>query len=1022
MFVRRWMSILLAVVMVALIGMPAAQAVEYETEVDSAPLTYSSDVPNGMVRVYLSSMGTVTRLDVTLAGSYTADGLTDVSLSANDTVQIRMDEYTGQLTMTYQGRTYAMGQEMALRRHLTNGTNGLRIKQSRRSDNLYPGDLQLVAKYSNGMYKLYPILHVYLEAYLNGVVPYEMSNASNLEALKAQSVAARTYTVRKMQARTNQLYDVVDTTSDQVYYGNSDNTANCTAAVAATKGIVLQYGSVLAGTYYSASNGGQTEAVRNVWGSTSMPYLSVKDDPFDLMSSAIRRSVTIYADNQHANQKDAVKTLLQSKAEKALTSMGYSTQYAQVTRIHSITPHTPKYASPSRLYTKMDFAVTVSTYAGSLDLTLTFDIFDELESVLGMSINANENELWSVDTDVEGFTLYARRHGHGVGMSQRGAVKMGVLGYTYDQILGFYYEGCQRVQYAFTHTILPPVGSGSQDTIVNTEPPAAITPSTGGYATVSLTSLNASLPIRYTAQSNGIVLTVANNGSLLTVLARGDQWTLVQLGQIVGYVPTAHLIFGGTIPTYSNAQPTALAYWATVTSSNSLNLREAGSYNARIITEMPRDSILAVFSIQDGWAHVQYGMQTGYASTDFMRLANSYPGEVSVISDTAYVSVTTGGVNLRKTASTSGMILTVVPNGQPVRVLSNDGSWCRVAYGSYEGYMTTRYLRFESDAGSDAPIVPTPTPEPVLPPAEPEENVLTAVVQTTSGSLNLRSADSKNSPVLTTIPRGASVIVTERGDTWCAVRYDGVSGYVMTKYLLFTSTEEEGGYETSLYAIVATEKGSLNLRKQPKTGSTVITTLPRGARVGVLAWGESWSNVTYGGYTGYAMTSFLAIDNSSQGGAQTPVIPDLPAPTPTPAPTVPPASSLSVTATVNTESGSLNLRAAASRSAAVLDRIPQHASVEVLDRGDSWSRVRYNGTTGYVMTSYLRFYQAVVSTSGGSLNLRAAATTSASILTTIPNGQLITLLEQGDRWCWVQYNNVTGYVMTRYLRIGALSD
>lgn len=123
-------------------------------------------------------------------------------------------------------------------------------------------------------------------------------------------------------------------------------------------------------------------------------------------------------------------------------------------------------------------------------------------------------------------------------------------------------------------------------------------------------------------------------------------------------------------------------------------------------------------------------------------------------------------------------------------------------------------------------------------------------------------------------------------------------------------------------------------------------------------------------------------------------------------------------AMVNTASGSLNLRKSASKSSAVLEQIPQKERVEVLDRGDTWSHVRYNGVTGYVMTRYLKFDQAVVSTSGGSLNLRAAASSAAAVLTTIPNGEIIKLLEEGDKWCWVQYDNVTGYVMTRYLRIG----
>lgn len=138
-----------------------------------------------------------------------------------------------------------------------------------------------------------------------------------------------------------------------------------------------------------------------------------------------------------------------------LSSMGYSATQSNTTlqTLKNVTAHTPKYASPSRLYTKMDFTFTVSTQnsAGSsatATVTVTCDIFDELESLLSMGIQSLDNELWSVSKSGSNFVLEARRYGHGMGMSQRGAMYMAKLGYTYDQILGFYYDGCKRCSIA----------------------------------------------------------------------------------------------------------------------------------------------------------------------------------------------------------------------------------------------------------------------------------------------------------------------------------------------------------------------------------------------------------------------------------------------------------------------------------------------------------------------------------------------------------------------------------------------
>lgn len=989
MHIRRHMSFAVALVMAMLFCLPMAHASD-TSAVSSAPLTYNTNARNGMVRVHLASLGRPIALDVMIAGSYSVSGNHAMTLNHGESVSISFNTSTGQITMTRGGQSYDMGQEMVFRRHQTSGANGLKIAQAKKPANLYPGDLQLKAQYSSGTYRLYPIVHVYIESYLNGVVPYEMGNSAPLEALKAQAVAARTYTLGKMDARASQLYDVVDTTNDQVYYGNSDSTANCTAAVTATKGIVLMNGGALTSTYYTASNGGQTESARNLWNSSNLGYLTVKDDPFDLMNSAaVVRRLTVYADNTSSAQKSALKTALYNKAVSKLASMGYSTSNVSVTRIHSVTPHTPKYSSPSRLYTMLDFGLTVSTGSGTVDVTVSFDIFGELESALGMSINATKNELWSVEPSGSNFVIEVRRYGHGVGMSQRGAMQMASLGYTYDQILGFYYENSQRVQYTFTHTILSAIGTGDS-TITNTEPPADITTSGGSYATVKLAGLGDTLPIRYAADVQGKILTTVINGGLVNILAKGASWTLVQYGQIIGFVPTSSLSFSGNAPTSSDKQPTNVTQWATVTSSGTLNLRSGGSTSAKVIAQIPSGAVLCVFGVSNGWAQVQYGAQIGYASTDFLSMSASYPGKITVSSDTATVSIPSGSgtVNLRQTASTTSAVVTTIPHGESVQIVTNDGSWAQVRYGSYQGYIMCSFLNFgqSSEGGGSDMTAP-----------ELGSGEMEAVVKTAATSLNLRAQPSTQAAVLASIPRGESIVVTSRGSEWSAVRYGSVSGYVMTQYLSFPADNVQ---QVTGYATVQTASGGLNLRSQPKAGSTIVTTLPRGARVGVIEWGDTWSHISYESYSGYAMSTYLL--REGQSGTVTPS---------------------AGSAVVNTASGSLNLRQSPDAGATVLNSIPKGAQVEVLVQGSEWTQVRFSGVTGYVMSKFLAFggsnstaaTTAWVSTSGSSLNLRQTASAWALVLTSIPNGTEIQVLERGQSWSRVSWQGMTGYVMTDYL-------
>jgi len=123
--------------------------------------------------------------------------------------------------------------------------------------------------------------HVYLEKYLYGVVAYEMSNGFPLEALKAQAVAARCYAVKRLEGTRGPVFDIGDTSGDQVYKGYNESYANVRKAVDETAGQVLTYNSAIITAYYSASNGGQTERTENVW-SAAIPYFKIRSDPFDL--------------------------------------------------------------------------------------------------------------------------------------------------------------------------------------------------------------------------------------------------------------------------------------------------------------------------------------------------------------------------------------------------------------------------------------------------------------------------------------------------------------------------------------------------------------------------------------------------------------------------------------------------------------------------------------------------------------------------------------------------------------------
>jgi stage II sporulation protein D len=122
-----------------------------------------------------------------------------------------------------------------------------------------------------------------LDPYVQGVVPGEMPSGWNIEALKAQAVAARSYALATRKS--SGAFDQYPDTRSQVYRGVTGETPSTNGAVQATLGQILTHAGQPATTYFFSSSGGHTENVENVFKrSPPRPYLRGVPDPFDRIS------------------------------------------------------------------------------------------------------------------------------------------------------------------------------------------------------------------------------------------------------------------------------------------------------------------------------------------------------------------------------------------------------------------------------------------------------------------------------------------------------------------------------------------------------------------------------------------------------------------------------------------------------------------------------------------------------------------------------------------------------------------
>ena len=441
-----------------------------------------------------------------------------------------------------------------------------------------------------------------------------MSDSFPLEALKAQAVAARTYALRSQNP--TQPYDLVDTTNDQVYRGYVPGNDRTERAIRETRGVCGFYRDQLAQCYYSASNGGQTELVETVWPTDEdFGYYAFGDDPYDVANpdSVVRTFEMKKAYGEEETAPYALRSLLATQLFDQLTALGYdptpesvrvdgvsavsvsgaaSEDNKYMTRLTltvSISGRTRKNApapvvdlnaeevslfevveetpSPTPTVQATGFVPVVTVTPSPTPtpvygpftpieepFTLELDIFPTAEQALGLDITAHyDNELWSVRETGDSFVIEARRFGHGVGMSQRGAQWMAAEhGKTYQEIIAFYYPGLTLMRYEDqpAQMIQPEAalaatpGPAPTPTPRPTLMPMTLTPGEGQWlATVTEIDDDSSLNLRKTPDLGGEILMRLYKGQQVLVLERCPQegWVKVRTDVAEGYVVEEYL-------------------------------------------------------------------------------------------------------------------------------------------------------------------------------------------------------------------------------------------------------------------------------------------------------------------------------------------------------------------------------------------------------------------------------------------------------------------------------------------------
>lgn len=284
----------------------------------------------------------------------------------------------------------------------------------KKTERIYNGDLFIYAEKNN----LILVNRLDIEDYISGVIEPETRNIKNIEAIKANAVAARSYVFASYKQRHHdERYNFCDLTHCQLYQGKKVLKKEILKALKDTEGYIITYKSKPVWAMYHSVCGGRTEDASNIWGYDTMPYLVGREDKIhniNLCSEGwgyrwktkiskkrmlkVLRKARLISENENIKELKVYSTFKSGRVEKLAIITSKRTFYIRA----------------------IDFYHIIGRNLNWLAIkSIWFDL-------------SSDDRYWIFD---------GKGYGHGVGMCQVGADKMAEMGYNWKEIIHHYYSG-----------------------------------------------------------------------------------------------------------------------------------------------------------------------------------------------------------------------------------------------------------------------------------------------------------------------------------------------------------------------------------------------------------------------------------------------------------------------------------------------------------------------------------------------------------------------------------------------------
>ncbi|PEI93559.1 peptidase M24 [Bacillus pseudomycoides] len=363
-----------------------------------------------------------------------------------------------------------------------------------------------------------------------------------------------------------------------------------------------------------------------------------------------------------------------------------------------------------------------------------------------------------------------------------------------------------------------------------------------------------------------------------------------------------------------------------------LHVRSGASTSHDIISRVYEGQTLNVIGEENGWVKINHNGKTGYVSGQFVSKNGATPN----VSTGGKNKVTADVLRVRTSPNASSSIMGRVYEGQTLQVISIENGWVKINHNGKTGYVSGQFISgISSNAGSSN-----------------NNNVQAASGNYTVNvsSLRVRTGPSTSHTVLGSIHKGQVVQVVGEVQDWFKINYAGQTAYLSKDYVTKGGSSNDvvqgNDQQQEINNNVTVQTGgtyvvnttSLRVRTGPATYHGVLGGVLNGQTLNVIGVENGWYKINHHGKTGYVSSEFVKF---VKGGTTTPEQPNQPEQ---------PQTSVGE---YYINAAALNVRSGEGTNYSVIGALPQGQKVQVISEHYGWSKINYNGRTGYVGTRFL---------------------------------------------------------------------